>query len=84
MGKIKFDKPDFALRKKQHQSQLSNSESSLSPQQSSPSESCGNAPKQQVLPPMRSPQQQAGHQARLNRLIKEKQERDRKRRGELW
>ena len=83
-GKIKFEKPDFSSRKQQQQSQPTNSEPSQTSQQSSPSESCGNAPKQQVLPPMRSPQQQAGHQARLNRLIKEKQERDRKRRGELW
>ena len=83
-GKIKFEKPDFSSRKQQQQSQPTNSEPSQTPQQSSPSESCGNAPKKQVLPPMRSPQQQAGHQARLNRLIKEKQERDRKRRGELW
>ena len=83
-GKIKFDKPDFGSRKKQHQSQPSNSESSQTPQQSSPSESCGNAPKKQVLPPMRSPQQQAGHQAHLNYLMKQKHERDRNRRGELW
>jgi predicted RNA-binding Zn-ribbon protein involved in translation (DUF1610 family) len=83
-GKIKSEKPDFSSRKEQQQSQPAKSEPSQTPQQSSPSESCGNAPKKQVLPPMRSPQQQAGHQARLNRLIKEKQERDRKRRGELW
>jgi hypothetical protein len=65
-------------------SQYANSEPSEAPQKSSSSESCGNAPKVQKLPPMRSPQQQAGHQANLNRLMNEKRERDRQCRGELW
>ena len=83
-AKIKFEKPDFSSRKEEQRSQPTNSESTQTPQKSSSSESCGNTPNKQVLPPMRSPQQQAGHQARLNRLVKEKQDRDRQRRGELW
>jgi len=33
------------------------------------------------LPPMRSPQQQAGHQSRLNRLMKQRQQQRRLRDG---
>lgn len=36
---------------------------------------CGKAPRITKLPPMRSPQQQAGHQARLNHLIKQRNKR---------
>ena len=45
---------------------------------------CGSPPKIQKLPPMRSPQQQAGCQANINRLVKQKQERARRQRGDLW
>lgn len=83
-GKIKFEKPNFNSKKVQPKSQPTNCESSQTPEQSSPSESCGNAPKKQVLPPMRSPQQQAGHQAPFFRYEKLKRERDRRRRGDLW
>jgi len=40
-------------------------------------------PKVTKLPPMRSPQQQAGHQSRLNHLVKQRQQQCRKRDGEL-
>lgn len=41
-------------------------------------------PKVTKLPPMRSPQQQAGHQAKINHLVKEREKRRRERSGELW
>ena len=84
MGAIKFEKPDFSSKKVQSNSQPTNPESSQTPEQSSTSESCGNAPMKQILPPMRSPQQQAGHQAPFFRYEKLKRERDRRRSGELW
>ena len=45
---------------------------------------CELTPKYQILPPVRSPQQQAGYQSEHNRLIKQKHERARRRRGDLW
>jgi len=39
------------------------------------------APKVTKLPPMRSPQQQAGHQSRLNHLVKQRQQQRRLREG---
>lgn len=39
------------------------------------------APKVTKLPPMRSPQQQAGHQSRLNHLMKQRQQQRRQRQG---
>ena len=42
------------------------------------------APKVTKLPPMRSPQQQAGHQSRLNHLVKQREQKHRHRSGELW
>ncbi len=39
------------------------------------------APKVTKLPPMRSPQQQAGHQSRLNHLVKQRQQQRRERQG---
>jgi len=39
------------------------------------------APKVTQLPPMRSPQQQAGHQSRLNHLVKQRQQQRRLREG---
>ena len=42
------------------------------------------APKITKLPPMRSPQQQAGHQAKINQVIKKREQRRREQSGELW
>jgi len=42
------------------------------------------APKVTKLPPIRSPQQQAGHQSRLNHLVKQREQKRRHRSGELW
>lgn len=42
------------------------------------------APKVTKLPPMRSPQQQAGQQSRLNHLVKQRDQKRRHRSGELW
>jgi len=42
------------------------------------------APNVTMLPPMRSPQQQAGHQSRLNHLVKQREQMRRHRSGELW
>jgi len=42
------------------------------------------APKVTKLPPMRSPQQQAGQQSRLNHLVKQREQKRRNRSGELW
>lgn len=47
-------------------------------------EGCGKPPKVQKLPPMTSPQQQSGCQAHINHLIKQKHERARRRRDDLW
>jgi hypothetical protein len=40
-------------------------------------------PKVTKLPPMRSPQQQAGHQSRLNHLVKQRQQKKRREAGDL-
>jgi hypothetical protein len=42
------------------------------------------APKITKLPPMRSPQQQAGHQARINQAMKQRAKRRLEQSGELW
>lgn len=42
------------------------------------------APRVTKLPPMRSPQQQAGHQSRLNHLVKQRQQRRRREAGDSW
>ena len=42
------------------------------------------APKVTKLPPMRSPQQQAGHQSLLNHLVKQRQQRRRREPGDSW
>jgi hypothetical protein len=42
------------------------------------------APKVTKLPAMRSPQQQAGHQSRLNHLVKQRQQRRRREPGDSW
>jgi len=42
------------------------------------------APKVTKLPPMRSPQQQAGHQSHLNHLVKQRQQRRRREPGDSW
>jgi hypothetical protein len=42
------------------------------------------APRVTKLPPMRSPQQQAGHQSRLNHLVKQRQQRRRRELGDSW
>ena len=42
------------------------------------------APKVTKLPPMRSPQQQVGHQSRLNHLVKQRQQRKRREAGDSW
>jgi hypothetical protein len=41
-------------------------------------------PKITKLPPMRSPQQQAGHQSRLNQRVKQHQQRKRREPGDFW
>ena len=80
IGALKFEKPVF---NEQETRQDANS-----PMQEVPppiqKEVCGNPPKIQILPPMKSPQQQAGCQGRINLLIKQKHERERKRRGDFW
>ena len=42
------------------------------------------APKVTKLPPMRSPQQQAGQQSRLNHLVKQREQRRRRELGDSW
>jgi hypothetical protein len=42
------------------------------------------APNVTKLPPMRSPQQQAGHQSHLNHLVKQRQQRRRREPGDSW
>ena len=78
IGELQFEKPVF--RKQEHNT--ANEEKEASPPQKD--QGCGNSPKFQKLPPMRSPEQQAGCQGRINHLIKQKHERERKQRGDLW
>lgn len=42
------------------------------------------APRITKLPPMRNPQQQSGHQAEINRVMKQREKRRREQSGELW
>jgi len=42
------------------------------------------APRVTKLPPMRSPQQQAGHQSRLNHLVKQRHQWKRREAGDSW
>ena len=83
VGVIRFEKPDFAARKAQAQSTSTNAAPLQDSHKSPVAKSSGPAPKVTHLPRL-TPQQQAGHQARLNHLMKQKEERDRQRRGELW
>ena len=78
-GTIQFEPPNFdAAPDVEDKNQIE-------PAQTPSAETgCGSPPKIQKLPPIRSPQQQAGCQANLNRLVKQKQERARRRRGDLW
>ena len=46
--------------------------------------SASTPPKVTKLPPMRTPQQQAGHQSRLNHLVKQRQQRKRREPGDSW
>ena len=81
VGKLKFGKPVFD---KQHAHQEPTPPQEEESSRTQQDRSCGNPPKVQILPRMRSPQQQAGCQAHINRLIKQKHERARRRRGDLW
>ena len=76
---IRFEPPNFDTESKQAASGEVKSDLPLTEESG-----CGTPPRIQKLPPIRSPQQQAGCQANLNRLVKQKQERARRRRGDLW
>ena len=79
IGTIQFEPPNFDAEPEQIES--GDVKSDLPPTEGA---GCGTPPRIQKLPPMRSPQQQAGCQANLNRLVNQKQERARRRRGDLW
>ena len=81
IGGAIFKKPVFRKEETNQEPNTANEEKEASLPQ--PDQGCGNPPKVQKLPPMRSPQQQAGCQAHINRLIKQKHERARRRRGDL-
>ena len=80
---LKFEKPVFNKNKIDDSTSTTARESADAPKEDK-IEGCGKPPKVQKLPPMRSPQQQSGCQAHINRLIKQKHERARRRRGDLW
>lgn len=81
IGGAMFTKPDFRKQQTNQETKTAKEEEVSQPQQD---QGCGNPPKVQKLPPIKSPQHQAGCQAHINRLIKQKHERARRRRGELW
>ena len=76
-----FKKPVFRKQETNQETNTSKEGKASPPKQD---QGCGNPPKVQKLPPMRSPQQQSGCQAHINHLIKQKHERARRRRGDLW
>ena len=80
IGGAMFKKPVFRKQETNQELNKAKEEKSSPPKQD---QGCGNPPKVQKLPPMKSPQQQAGCQAHINRLIKQKHERARKHRGDL-
>ena len=80
IGGLQFEKPIFNKNENDDSISTTARESS----DSSKEEGCGKPPKVQRLQPMRSPQQQSGHQGPINHLIKQKHERARRRRGDLW
>ena len=82
IGGVIFKKPVFKKKETNQEPNTANEEKEASPPQQD--QSCGNPPKIQILPRIKSPEQQAGCQAHINRLIKQKHERARRRRGELW
>ena len=82
IGGTIFKKPVFRRGEANQEPNTAKEEKEASLPQ--PDQGCGNPPKVQKLPPMKSPQQQAGCQAHINRLIRQKHERERKRRGDLW
>ena len=83
IGGLKFEKPVFDKNENDDSTSTTARESSDSSKEDK-IEGCGKPPKVQKLPPMRSPQQQSGCQAHINHLIKQKHERARRRRGDLW
>jgi len=83
IGGAMFKKPVFRKEETNQEPNTANEEK----EEASPphqDQGCGNPPKVQKLPSMKSPQQQAGCQAHINRLIKQKHEHARKHRGDLW
>ena len=83
IGGAMFKKPVFRKQETNQEPDTAKEEKEeASPPQQD--QGCGNPPKVQKLPPMKSPQQQAGCQAHINHLIKQKHERARRRRGDLW
>ena len=81
IGGAMFTKPDFRKQQANQEPKTAKEEEASPPQQD---QGCGNPPKVQKLPRMKSPEQQAGCQSHINRLIKQKHERARRRRGDLW
>ena len=81
IGGAMFAKPDFRKQQTKQEPKTEKAEKASLPQ---PDQGCGNPPKFQKLEGMKSPEQQAGCQSRMNHLIKQKRERERKRRGDLW
>ena len=74
-------KPVFRKQETNQEHSTAKEEKGSPPQQG---HGCGNTPKIQILPRMKSPEQQAGCQSHINRLIKQKHERARLDCGELW
>lgn len=81
IGGAMFKKPVLRKQETNQEPNTAKEEQASPPQQD---QGCGNPPKVQKLPPMQSPQQQAGCQAHINHLIKQNHERARRRRGDLW
>ena len=81
IGKLKFEKLVFDKQHAHQEPTPPKEETSSRPQQD---QSCGNPPKMQILPRMRSPQQQAGHQAKINQGMKQRAKIRLQQSGELW
>ena len=81
-GMLSFDPLVFGSPRQHQQPQHIPQAPALRPTQT-PS-STPTSPKVTKLPPMRSPQQQAGHQSRLNHLVKQRQQRKSREPGDFW
>jgi hypothetical protein len=79
-GMLSFDPLVFGASR-QHQQPQHIPQAPVARQTPAPAPTAPNVTK---LPPMRSPQQQAGHQSRLNQRVKQHHQRKRREPGDFW